>query len=90
MSSVLDERILVSVGASTFAFHAGQLVERLLLDRSVQLAHESGSPIAKVEHVLSSLDHVLFDQVLRQLTESSDGGTAGAGRVCDGQSREAA
>ena len=48
---------------------------------------QSGSPIAKVEHVLSSLNHVLFDQVLRQLTESSDGGTAGAGRVGDGPTR---
>jgi hypothetical protein len=80
----------VDGNASNFAFNVGQWIERLLMDRGIELAGQSGSLIVTAEHVESCLDQVLFDHLLRRVRESSHGGTAGEKRVDDGESREAA
>jgi len=86
---ILD-RVAVDVRACAFAFQAGQLLERLLLDRSIELARQSGSSTATAEHVESCLDHALFDQLLKRVRENSHGGNAGESRVDGGRSVEAA
>jgi len=90
MSSTVDESVVVASHASDLAFRVGQLVERLLVDRGIELARESGSPIVTAEHVESCLDQVLVDPLLRRVRESSHGGTAGDERVGNGEAREAA
>ncbi len=83
------DRVVVDVRASTFAFRAGQLVERLLLDHGIDLARESGCSVVTAEHVASCLDLALFDQLLEQVRGSSHGGTAGGGEANNGD-RQAA
>ena len=90
MSSTVDDRVVVDLRASNFAFRASQMVERLLLDRGLEIARQSGSSIVTADHVGSCLDHVLLDQVLERMRESSHDETAGEGAVLDGPSREAA
>ena len=83
------DRVVVDVGASNFAFRVGQLVERLLLDRGVDLARQSGCLVVTAEHVESCLNLSLFDQLLEQVRESSHVGTAGGGEASTGD-RQAA
>jgi hypothetical protein len=90
MSSTVDDSVVVDSHATNLAFRAGQLFERLLVDRGVELASNSGSSIVTAEHVESCLDQVLFDHLLRRMRESSHDGTAGEDRVGSGESREAA
>ena len=90
MSSTVNDSVVVDSHASNLAFRAGQLVERLLVDRGIELAGNSGSLIVTAEHVESCLDQVLFDNLLRRVKESSHGGTTGEERVGNGESREAA
>lgn len=81
--------LVVDVRASTFAFQAGQLVERLLLDRGLDLARQSGSSVVTAEHVESCINRALFDQLLEQVRGISHGGSAGGGEVNSGD-RQAA
>ena len=67
MSSSADSSVLVEVGASNLAFRISQWVHRLLLDRSVALATESGCSLVTSEHVELCLDHALFDQLLQRM-----------------------
>lgn len=90
MSSGVRSDVWVDVDASNFAFRIGQWAEQLLLDRSVRLATESGSPVVTVEHVESCLDHALFDELLERVRENPHERTAVAGGVCDRDPREAA
>ena len=80
------DQVAVDIRASDFAFRAGQLVERLLLDRGLQLARQAGCSVATAEHMESCLDRGLFDQV----RGISRGEIAEAGRARTGESREAA
>lgn len=89
MSSAVNESVVVESLASNLAFRVGQLVERLLVDRGIELARESGSLTVSADHVESCLDQALFDHLLRRVRESSHGGTTGEG-VGNGESREAA
>lgn len=90
MSSTISDPIVVDGGASNLAFRTGQLVECLLLDRSIERARKYGSSIATAEYVESCLDQALFDHLLRRVRESSHGGTAGEDGLGNGESREAA
>ena len=90
MSCVTKDRVLVHPDASAFAFRAGQLVERLLLHRSIAIARQTGSSIATAQHVESCLDHSLSDEWLKRVRESCHGETGGEGGAPDGESREAA
>ncbi len=86
---MIVDRVVVDVRASTFAFRAGQLVERLLLDRGVDLARQSGCSVVTAEHVESCINRALFDQLLEQVRGISHGGTAGGGEASNGD-RQAA
>lgn len=90
MSSAVTESVVVECRASDLAFRVGQLVERLLVDRAIELAIESGSPMVTADRVESCLDEALFNHLLRRVRESSRGGTAGEERGDNGESREAA
>jgi len=90
MSVAVNESVVVESRASDLAFRVGQMVERLLVDRAIELAMESGSPMVTANHVESGLDQALFDHLLRRVRESSRGGTAGEERDDTGESREAA
>jgi len=90
MSSATKNRVVVDAGASDLAFQAGQLAERLLLDRSIEIASQAGSSVVTAEHVESCLDHALSDELFKRVRESSHGATGGEREACDGESREAA
>ncbi len=91
MSSAVNDHVAVDVSASSFAFRAGQLLERLLLDSGIELARQSGTPIVTAEHVESCLnDDALFDQFQERVRESPDDPTAGEREDDDGQLWEAA
>jgi hypothetical protein len=90
MSSAVNDHVAVDVGASSFAFRASQLLERLLLDGGIELARRSGASIVTEEHVESCLDDALFDRFLKRVRESPDGGSAAERGVRDGQSGKAA
>ncbi len=90
MSTAIDDQILVDRAAYNHAFEAGQLLEELLVDRSVELAARSGCSVVTAEHVNASLDHTLLDHLLRQLRASSNGGAATDHRASGDTKREAA
>ena len=90
MSSAVNDHVAVDARASDFAFRAGQLLERLLLDGGMELACRSGSSIVTAEHVESSLDDAFFGRFLERVRESPDAGTAGEDGGRDGQSGKAA
>jgi hypothetical protein len=90
MSTTVIDPIVVGSEASDFAFRVGQLVERLLVERGVELAGESGSSTVTAEDVESCLDQALFDHLLRRVRETSHGGAAGENRTGSDGSREAA
>ncbi len=90
MAATVNDPVVVDRSACNFAFRVGQMVESLLVDRGIELAGKSGSPVVTAESVESCLDQVLFDHLLRRVRESADGGAAGEGRAASGKSREAA
>jgi hypothetical protein len=90
MSTVATDQFLVDAEASNFAFHAGQLLWGLLIDRGIELAGQAGSRVVTMELVENSLDRALLDRLLVLLREKPHGGSAGAKRLSDARSREAA
>ncbi len=72
MSPLENDRILFDVDASTLAFRVGQLVEKLLLDRGLELARESESSIVTVENVKSCIDDSLPEQLRKRLHERDE------------------
>lgn len=85
-----NDRILIDNGASNFAFRISQLVERILLDRSIELASQCGATIVTAEHIKTCLDQSSFDQILKQAGETLNDGTAGESGRYNMRSREAA
>ena len=73
-NSVLIERCAID-----FAFHTGQLLDDLLVDRGIELASKTGASVVTAECVKSCLDQALFDQLLRRVRENSHGEPAGEG-----------
>ena len=69
MSSVANDRILLEMSASTLAFRAGQLVEKLLIQRGIEVARDSNSPVVKAEYIRSCIDDFLLQQLRQQLNE---------------------
>lgn len=69
MSAVRDDRVLIDGAASNVAFRAGQFVERLLLNRGIQLARASDSSIVTVEDVRSCVDDALVEELKKHLDE---------------------
>ncbi len=67
MSTLANGRVLLDAGASDFAFHAGQLVERILLERGVEVARQAGTSVATVDHIQSGVDGALLDQLRERL-----------------------
>jgi hypothetical protein len=90
MSLALNDRVVVDIAASNLAFRAGQVVERLLLERSIELTSRSGSSTVTAEHVESCLDHTIVGQLLERMREDSNVGTAEDGGNPRGDPREAA
>lgn len=70
MASATADRVLVGEHASRFAFRAGQAVERLLLERGMERARQTGSPIVTAEHVERSLDAQFYEQLVRAINAS--------------------
>ena len=69
MGAIASDRVLHDAFASDLAFHAGQELETLLLDRGAEIARCSGSSIVRAEHVLAAMDESIMDQLRIQLNE---------------------
>ncbi len=72
MSPLENDRVFFDADASTLAFRAGQLVEKLLLDRGLKLASESDSRIVTSDNIQSSIDASLLEQLRKHLDERSE------------------
>ena len=72
MSALENDRIFFDADASTLAFRAGQLVEKLLLDRGLELARESQSAVVTPENIQSCLDDSLLEQLREHLHERGE------------------
>ena len=90
MTSTVNDPVVLDSYASNLAFRVGQLVERLLVDRGIELARKSSSTIVTAEQVESCLDQVLFEHLLRRVRESSHGEPGGEERAGKEESRKAA
>jgi len=69
MSSHANGCVLLGIAASTLAFRAGQLVEELLLERSLEVAQEADARVVTPDHVESCLDESLLSQLRERLRE---------------------
>ena len=90
MPTPVNSRVVIDVCASDFAFHLGQWFHQSLLDRSIEIARQTGSSVVTTEHVESCLDHAWFDELLKRMREGSDDRAAVKRGVGKRQSREAA
>jgi hypothetical protein len=69
MGTIASHRVLIDAVASDLAFHAGQRVEMMLLERGEELARESGSSVITADDVLASISSNLLDQLRNELYE---------------------
>ena len=72
MSKSVSNPILFDSDAGAVAFRAGQLVEKLLLDRALKRAGESGASIVKPEIIEACIDESLLDDLKRHLNEQTE------------------
>jgi hypothetical protein len=77
MSSALSERVTIAPDASNLAFAVGQIAERVLLDRSCDLAAGAGSAIATDEDVRTSFDSKFLDDLFDAVRQSWQRNEAG-------------
>ena len=63
MSSLENGRILFDGDASTLAFRAGQVVERLLLQRGLERARSSESPIVTADTIEACINEFSLDDL---------------------------
>lgn len=71
MSSSGTDQAVFNPGAAAFAFHVGQVVEQILLERGQEAAELEGARLVTLHHVESSLEPGLLDQALDRLKEAS-------------------
>ena len=69
MSINKDEQILLDLNASDLAFHVGQIFEKLLLDRGMEKAKAAQTAFVTIEHVESSIDESIIEELRRKLNE---------------------
>ena len=67
MSPTENPRIAFDADASTLAFRAGQFVERLLLERGLEVASSSQMSVVTSEAIQSSMDDSLLDDLRKHL-----------------------
>jgi hypothetical protein len=67
-----NDRVFFDVDASTLAFRAGQLLEKLLLDRGIEVARASQSVVVTSEDIQSCIDDSLLVQLREHLHERSE------------------
>jgi hypothetical protein len=91
MAASNTDIVLIDYSASNFAFRASQLFERVLLERSIELASQCGASLVTTEHIKACFDQSVFDQILKKLVGETinDVATGESGRDII-QSREAA
>ncbi len=90
MAASNTDLVLIDYGASNFAFRASQLFEKVLLERSIELASQCGASLVTTEHIKACFDQSAFDQFLKLVGETLNDGTAGESGKHIMQSREAA
>lgn len=66
------DRICFDFHASDLAFRAGQVVEKLLLDRGLEQARKCQSSIVTPEDVESGIDDSLLDHLRKHLHERAE------------------
>ena len=69
MSETDPHQVFFDFHASDLAFRAGQLVEKLLLDRGLDQASKSQSSIVTPDDIQSGIDNSLLDQLRKGLRE---------------------
>ena len=72
MSTLADGRIFFNNDASTLAFRAGQLVEKLLLDRGLERTRSSDSSIVTADVIQACVDESLFEELKKHLHERAE------------------
>ncbi len=77
MSSALSECVTIASNASSLAFAVGQIAERVLIDRSCELAARSGSTIATDEDVRTCFDSAFLDDLFDAVRQTWQGTEAG-------------
>ena len=68
-----ESRLRINRSASDYALHAGQILERLLMDGGIENAQAAGESIVAVCHVAAAVKPKLVEEVIRRLMENSDG-----------------
>ena len=72
MSPLENGRIFFDADASTLAFRAGQLVEKLLLDRGLELTRSSQSSIVTPDTIESCINESLLEDLRNHLNERTE------------------
>lgn len=72
MSPLENARILFDANASNLAFRAGQLVEKLLLDRGLEVARSSQASIVTRDTIESCINDSLLEDLRKQLNERAE------------------
>jgi hypothetical protein len=72
MSPLENGPIYFDADASTLAFRAGQLVEKLLLDRGLELSRSSESSIVTAGTIEACIDESLLKDLRRHLNERAE------------------
>lgn len=72
MSSLENARILFDPDAGTLAFRAGQLVEKLLLDRGLEVARSSQASIVTPGAIESCINDSLLEDLRKHLNERAE------------------
>lgn len=60
----------VTADACKYAFQLGQRFERLVIDRGVELAKQTGNPNVTMEQIKAALTPEIFTELMNSLEES--------------------
>lgn len=72
MSTATDDTVRFQLGASEFAFKAGQFVEHLLLERGLKAARDENSPVVTVHAIRSCVNEDLLEDLRKHLDERAE------------------
>ena len=90
MSMPTEDAVVIDVQASNLALRISLLFKQLLMDRGVELVHQSGGLVVTTKHVEVCLDHVLFDDLCNRIREGAYDPSTCAEGAADERSQRAA
>jgi hypothetical protein len=75
MPPLENDHIYFDDDAGEYAFRAGQLLEKILLERGLDMARKSQVAIVRSETIELCVDQLLLDQLRKQLHERAKQGS---------------